>query len=115
MAVAVPPRLRQQLAAHWRIEDGLDAGQVVGAVRGRPASSDRTPGHRFPIVVKPPAGAGAKSTFSPARKAPSATNPVRRRLNRPWSCLGHSSGRTPEDYGCLLPQEPTAHGQRDSG
>jgi hypothetical protein len=30
----VSPRLRQQLAGHWRIEDGLDAGQIVGAVRG---------------------------------------------------------------------------------
>jgi len=126
----VPPRLRQQLAGYWRIEDGLDAGQIVGAVRGlsgqlgpvrrligvleqlqvqlaqarehlgidgmnattaynfrdkaQMKSVWRAAGvpcarHRladsaeaaygfaaevgFPIVVKPPAGAGAKSTF----------------------------------------------------
>src|SRR5690348_651931 len=126
----VPERLRPHLAAHWRIEDGLDAGQIAGAVRGlsgqlgpvqrllgvleqlqvplaevrehlgidgidvatainfREKAEMKTvlraagvpcARHRlaespaaavefveevgFPVVVKPPAGAGAKSTF----------------------------------------------------
>jgi len=126
----LPHGLRRDLAAHWRIEDPLDAGQIVGAVRGLggqigsvqrllavleqlqvPLAQVREhlgiPGmdpvtarnfrdkaqmktvlraagvpcarHRladsaaaaagfaaevgFPLVVKPPAGAGAKSTF----------------------------------------------------
>lgn len=126
----IPPRLRHQLAGHWRIEDGLDPAQIVGAVQG--LSGQLGPVRRvigvleqfqvqlaqvrehlgiegmnvataynfrdkaqmksvwraagvpcarhqladsaeaaygfasevgFPIVVKPPAGAGAKSTF----------------------------------------------------
>lgn len=126
----VPAPLRNQLIGHWRIDDGLDAGQIVDAVRGlsgqlgpvrrvigvleqlqvqlaqvrehlgidgmdvgtahnfrdkaQMKSVWRAAGvpcarHRladsaeaaygfasevgFPIVVKPPAGAGAKSTF----------------------------------------------------
>ncbi|MGH3183168.1 MAG: ATP-grasp domain-containing protein, partial [Streptosporangiaceae bacterium] len=126
----LPPGLRDSLAGHWRIEDGLDASQIAGAVQGLGgqlgpvrrllavleqlqvplaqvrehlgiAGMDvvtagnfrdkaqmktvlRTAGvpcarHRlatsaagafdfaeragFPLVVKPPAGAGAKSTF----------------------------------------------------
>ncbi len=126
----LPPGLRDSLAGHWRIEDGLDAGQIAGAVRGLggqlgpvqrllavleqlqvplaqvredlgiPGMDVVTAGnfrdkaqmktvlraagvpcarHRlarsaadaadfarlagFPLVVKPPAGAGAKSTF----------------------------------------------------
>ena len=30
----LPPGLRDSLAGHWRIEDGLDAGQIAGAVQG---------------------------------------------------------------------------------
>jgi hypothetical protein len=30
---ALPPALRARLAGHWRIADGLDAGQIVAAVR----------------------------------------------------------------------------------
>ena len=126
----LPPGLRDHLAGHWRIEDGLDAGQIAGAVQGLseqlgpvqrllavleqlqvplaqvrehlgiPGMDVVTAGnfrdkaqmktvlraagvpcarHRlarsatdaadfarlagFPLVVKPPAGAGAKSTF----------------------------------------------------
>ncbi len=126
----VPAELRRRLAAHWRIDDALDAGQIAGAVEGLGArlgpvqrllavleqlqvpvaqvrehmgiagidvataynfrdkaqmkSVLRAAGvpcarHRladsgtaavafaedvgFPLVVKPPAGAGAKSTF----------------------------------------------------
>ena len=126
----LPPGLRDSLAGHWRIEDGLDAGQIADAVRGLgdqlgpvqrllavleqlqvplaqvrehlgiPGMDVVTAGnfrdkaqmktvlraagvpcarHRlarsatdaadfarlagFPLVVKPPAGAGAKSTF----------------------------------------------------
>jgi formate-dependent phosphoribosylglycinamide formyltransferase (GAR transformylase) len=126
----VPAELRRRLAAHWRIDDALDAGQIAGAVEGLGArlgpvqrllavleqlqvpvaqvrehmgiagidvataynfrdkaqmkSVLRAAGvpcarHRladsgtaavafaedvgFPVVVKPPAGAGAKSTF----------------------------------------------------
>lgn len=126
----LPPDLRRVLAAHWRIEDPLDPGQIAGAVQGlrgqvgpvqrllavleqlqvpiaqvreqlgiegmdvatahnfrdkaRMKSVLRAAGvpcarHRladsaaaavgfaeevgFPLVVKPPAGAGAKSTF----------------------------------------------------
>jgi len=126
----VPPRMRALLAAHWRIDDGLDAAQIASAVQG--LAGQVGPVHRvvgvleqlqvqlaqvrehlgvpgtdvatahnfrdkatmksvwraagvpcarhaladsaaaaaafagevgFPIVVKPPAGAGAKSTF----------------------------------------------------
>lgn len=127
---AVPPRLRGLLAGHWQIDDGLDPGQIVAAVRGlsgqlgpvrrvigvleqlqvqlaqvrehlgipglavasahncrdkaqmksvwraagipcarhrladtRQAAEDFAAEVGFPIVVKPPAGAGAKSTF----------------------------------------------------
>ena len=126
----LPPRLRQHVATHWRIDDALDPGQIADAVRGLSAQAGRIerligvleqlqvplaqvrehlglPGvdvatavrfrdkahmktvlraagvpcarHRladspavargfvedvgFPVVVKPPAGAGAKSTF----------------------------------------------------
>jgi hypothetical protein len=126
----VPDALRSSVAAHWQIEDPLDAGQIAGAVQGLGAQIGRVerllavleqlqvplakvreqlgiPGigvttagnfrdkaqmksalraagvpcarHRlagsaaaaagfaaevgFPLVVKPPAGAGAKSTF----------------------------------------------------
>src|SRR6202035_3443139 len=126
----LPPGLRDHLAGHWRIEDGLDAGQIAGAVQGLseqlgpmqrllavleqlqvplaqvrehlgipgmgvvtagnfrdkaqmktvlraavvPCARHRLPGSAtdatdfarlagFPLVVKPPAGAGAKSTF----------------------------------------------------
>jgi biotin carboxylase len=126
----VPPGLRRRLAAHWRIDDPLDAGQIAGAVQavgehlgpvqrllavleqlqvplaqareqlgiaGMDAATARNfrdkaqmksvlrtagvPCARyrladsadaaaafaaqvgFPLVVKPPAGAGAKSTF----------------------------------------------------
>ena len=128
----LPPGLRDSLAGHWRIEDGLDVGQIAGAVQGLgdqlgpvqrllavleqlqvplaqvrdhlgiPGMDVVTAGnfrdkarmktvlraagvpcarHRlarsatdaadfarlagFPLVVKPPAGAGAKSTFPP--------------------------------------------------
>jgi hypothetical protein len=30
----VPAELRRSLAAHWRIGDALDAGQIAGAVQG---------------------------------------------------------------------------------
>ena len=30
----LPPGLRDSLAGHWRIEDGLDASQIAGAVQG---------------------------------------------------------------------------------
>src|ERR1700680_1960196 len=30
----LPPELRRSLAAHWRIDDALDAGQITAAVRG---------------------------------------------------------------------------------
>ena len=30
----LPPELRDSLAGHWRIEDGLDPGQIAGAVQG---------------------------------------------------------------------------------
>jgi formate-dependent phosphoribosylglycinamide formyltransferase (GAR transformylase) len=126
----VPSRLRQHAAAHWRVDDALDPGQIAAAVRGLSAQAGKVerligvleqlqvslaqvreelglPGigvatalrfrdkahmktvlaaagvpcarHRladsaaaaqsfvgdvgFPVVVKPPAGAGAKSTF----------------------------------------------------
>jgi hypothetical protein len=126
----LPSELKDSLAGHWRIEDGLDAGQIAGAVQGLseqlgpvqrllavleqlqvplaqvrehlgiPGMDVVTAGnfrdkaqmktvlraagvpcarHRlarsatdaadfarlagFPLVVKPPAGAGAKSTF----------------------------------------------------
>jgi hypothetical protein len=126
----VPPGLRESLAGHWRIDDPLDAGQIVGAVQGLsgqlgpvqrllavleqlqvplaqvrehlgvpgmdvvtarnfrdkaqmktvlraagvPCARHRLAGSAadaqsfaaevgFPLVVKPPAGAGAKSTF----------------------------------------------------
>ena len=126
----VPPRLRELLAGHWRIDDPLDAGQIAGAVQGLsgqlgpvqrllavleqlqvplaqvrehlgvpgmdvvtarnfrdkaqmktvlraagvPCARHRLAGSAadaqsfaaevgFPLVVKPPAGAGAKSTF----------------------------------------------------
>jgi len=126
----LPPELKDSLAGHWRIEDGLDASQIAGAVQGlgeqlgpvqrllavleqlqvplaqvrehlgiagmdvvtagnfrdkaqmktvlraagvpcaryRLASSatdadDFARQAGFPLVVKPPAGAGAKSTF----------------------------------------------------
>ncbi len=126
----VPPALRELLAGHWRIDDGLDAGQIAGAVQGLAGrlgpvhrvigvleqlqvplaqvrehlgidGADVATAHNFrdkatmkavwraagipcarhrladspdaaasfahevgfPIVVKPPAGAGAKSTF----------------------------------------------------
>jgi carbamoylphosphate synthase large subunit len=126
----LPPRLRESLAGHWRVDDPLDAGQIAGAVEGLseqlgpvrrllavleqlqvPVAMVREhlgiPGmdaatarnfrdkdqmktvfdaagvpcarHRlattaagaagfarevgFPLVVKPPAGAGAKATF----------------------------------------------------
>lgn len=126
----VPPRLRDLLAGHWRIGDGLDAGQIANAVQGlsgqigpvrrlvgvleqiqvqlaqvrehlgipgtdvatahnfrdkaqmksvwraagipcarhrladsAQAAADFADEVGFPIVVKPPAGAGAKSTF----------------------------------------------------
>ncbi|MEO6462963.1 MAG: hypothetical protein ABIP29_07790 [Candidatus Eisenbacteria bacterium] len=29
----LPPALRQRLAAHWRVDDCLDADQLVGAIR----------------------------------------------------------------------------------
>ena len=126
----LPPELKDSLAGHWRIEDGLDASQIAGAVRGLseqlgpvqrllavleqlqvplaqvrehlgiagmdvvtagnfrdkaqmkavlraagvPCARYRLAGSAtdaedfarqagFPLVVKPPAGAGAKSTF----------------------------------------------------
>jgi formate-dependent phosphoribosylglycinamide formyltransferase (GAR transformylase) len=126
----VPAELRRRLAAHWRIDDALDAGQIAGAVAGLGArlgpvhhllavleqlqvpvaqvrehmgiaGIDEATAHNFrdkaqmksvlraagvpcarhrladsaaaaaafaedvgfPLVVKPPAGAGAKSTF----------------------------------------------------
>jgi len=129
-AERIPPRLRRSLAAHWRIDDPLDAGQIAGAVQGLGAQVgpvqallavleqlqvplaqvrehlgipgiDAATAHNFrdkaqmksvlraagvpcarhrladsaevaagfaaevgfPLVVKPPAGAGAKSTF----------------------------------------------------
>src|SRR5580704_8391674 len=30
----LPPELKDSLAGHWRIEDGLDASQIAGAVQG---------------------------------------------------------------------------------
>jgi hypothetical protein len=125
----LPDRLRHHLAAHWRVDDAVDAGQIAGAVHGLNAGRrvervigvleqlqlplaevreafglpgidvatavrfrdkahmkavlraagvpcaayrlvDSPDGARdfvgevgFPVVVKPPAGAGAKSTF----------------------------------------------------
>jgi hypothetical protein len=126
----VPPRLRDALAGHWRVEDPLDPAQIAAAVRGlgrqlgpvqyllaigeqlqvpvaqareqlgiggmdpgtarnfrdkaqmktvlraagvpcarhrlagRPAEAEEFAERAgFPLVVKPPAGAGAKSTF----------------------------------------------------
>src|SRR5580700_7005437 len=126
----LPSELKDSLAGHWRIEDGLDAGQIAGAVQGLseqlgpvqrllavleqlqvplaqvrehlgipgmdvvtarnfrdkaqmktvlraagvPCARHRLAGSAadaqsfaaevgFPLVVKPPAGAGAKSTF----------------------------------------------------
>ena len=35
----LPPELRRSLAAHWRIDDPLDPGQIAGAVRGSASSS----------------------------------------------------------------------------
>src|SRR5215470_17913280 len=84
----LPPPLRDSLAGHWRIDDPLDPGQIAGAVQGlarqlgpverllavleqlqvqlaRSAADAQEFSERagFPLVVKPPAGAGAKSTF----------------------------------------------------
>src|SRR5215831_21321520 len=37
----LPPELRRSLAAHWRIDDPLDPGQIAGAVKGLGEQFDR--------------------------------------------------------------------------
>ena len=46
----VPPELRRSLAAHWRIDDALDAGQIACAVEGIGARLG--PVHRLLAVLE---------------------------------------------------------------
>ena len=51
-AERLPPRLRDSVAAHWRIDDALDPQQIVDAVRGLSAHAGGKPIERMIAVLE---------------------------------------------------------------